>query len=266
MIGSISTPTPINHSRMYCFACIPPIPPCIPFGLFASYAVYLPLSTPALWLSVCQVSVELFSIYCLFWTTWLNTHSGVSYGLNSYLDGLQLEGTYLTILWYYYSCTIYRSRSPAGCRWVTAFQLTTLTLHLFVTDLRTIPRCNTTHSNLVCMSIQALVSPMSWHGVTRRLGEYVKSLPCRAKYWLYGSLVGYKWGAQDCYRCIGGGLDSRWGVWCKVSKSPLLMGNPCPGESGPYPPSISFIYICSTLLLGLGIEESERFGPTDLTG
>jgi hypothetical protein len=165
---------------------------------------------------VCQVSVELFSIYCLFWTTWLNTHSGVSYGLNSYLDGLQLEGTCLTILWYHYSCTIYRSRSPAGCRWVTAFQLTTLTLHLFCTDLRTILWCTSTNSNLVCMSIEQLVSSMSWHGATKRLGEYVKFLPCRVKYWLYGSLVGNKRGAQDYYRYVGGGLtagevcDARW--------------------------------------------------------
>jgi hypothetical protein len=47
---------------------------------------------------------------------------------------------------------------------------------------------------------------------------------------------------------------------------PLLMGNPCPGESGTSPPTIPFIYPCSTLSKGLGIEESERFGATDLPG
>ena len=47
--------------------------------------------------------------------------------------------------------------------------------------------------------------------------------------------------------------------------APLLMGNPCPGESGPYPPALTFTNPHSILLLGLGIEESERFGATDLT-
>jgi hypothetical protein len=47
--------------------------------------------------------------------------------------------------------------------------------------------------------------------------------------------------------------------------SPLLMGNPCPGESGPYPPALTFTNPHSTLLLGLGIKESEHFGATDLT-
>jgi hypothetical protein len=167
---------------------------------------------------MCWVSVELFSVYCLFGTTWLNTSSRVSYGPNSYLDGLQSWGTCLAIVWYPYLCTIYRYTSPAGYRWVTVFQFTTLTLHFFCIDLRTILWCNTTHSNLVCMSIEPLVNYMSWHGATKRLGEYVKFLPCRVKHWLYGSLVGYKRGAQDCFRCIGGVLDSRWGGWYKVSK------------------------------------------------
>ena len=48
--------------------------------------------------------------------------------------------------------------------------------------------------------------------------------------------------------------------------SPLLMGNPCPGEPGPLPPAIPFTPPYSTLLLGLGIEESECFGAMDLTG
>ena len=46
----------------------------------------------------------------------------------------------------------------------------------------------------------------------------------------------------------------------------MLMGNPCPGESGPYLPALTFTNPHSTLLLGLGIEESEHFGATDLTG
>jgi hypothetical protein len=48
--------------------------------------------------------------------------------------------------------------------------------------------------------------------------------------------------------------------------SPLLMGNPCPGESGPYPPGLAFTNTHSTSLLGLEIEESEHFGAMDLTG
>jgi hypothetical protein len=44
------------------------------------------------------------------------------------------------------------------------------------------------------------------------------------------------------------------------------MENPCPGEIGPSPLAISFTDPCSTLLLGLGIEESEHFGAMDLTG
>ena len=44
------------------------------------------------------------------------------------------------------------------------------------------------------------------------------------------------------------------------------MENPCSGELGPSLPAISFTDPCSALLLGLGIEESERFGATDLTG
>jgi hypothetical protein len=35
---------------------------------------------------------------------------------------------------------------------------------------------------MVCLYIIPLISPMSWHGVTRRIGEYVKILPCRMKY------------------------------------------------------------------------------------
>jgi hypothetical protein len=47
--------------------------------------------------------------------------------------------------------------------------------------------------------------------------------------------------------------------------SPLLMGNSCPGESGPYPPALTFTNPHSTLLSGLGIKESEHSGATDLT-
>jgi hypothetical protein len=43
-------------------------------------------------------------------------------------------------------------------------------------------------------------------------------------------------------------------------------GDPCPSELGPSFPAISSTDPCSTLLLCLGIEESERFGATDLTG
>jgi hypothetical protein len=48
--------------------------------------------------------------------------------------------------------------------------------------------------------------------------------------------------------------------------SPLLMGNPCHGESGPYLPALTFTNPHSTLLLVPVIKESEHFGATDLTG
>jgi len=48
--------------------------------------------------------------------------------------------------------------------------------------------------------------------------------------------------------------------------SPLLMGNPCPGEPGTSLHAIPSIYPCSTISLGLEIEESEWFGATDLPG
>jgi hypothetical protein len=48
--------------------------------------------------------------------------------------------------------------------------------------------------------------------------------------------------------------------------SPLLIGNPCPGEPRPSLHAIPFTYPHSTLSLGLGIEESEHFGATDLIG
>jgi hypothetical protein len=129
----------LNYTKMHCFACISLMTPWIPFGLFTSYAVYLPLSTPTICPAVFSVPVELSSVYCLFGTTWLSTPSCVSYGLNSYLDGLQSEKTCINIAWYHYLCTICRYRSPAGCRWVTVFQFTTLILLLFCTDSRTIP-------------------------------------------------------------------------------------------------------------------------------
>ena len=47
--------------------------------------------------------------------------------------------------------------------------------------------------------------------------------------------------------------------------SPLLMGYPCPGEPRPSLPAIVSTFPYSTSLLGLGIEESERFGAMDLT-
>jgi hypothetical protein len=46
----------------------------------------------------------------------------------------------------------------------------------------------------------------------------------------------------------------------------LLIGYPCPDESGSSPPPITLIDSYSTLVLGLVIEESEHFGATDLTG
>jgi hypothetical protein len=46
----------------------------------------------------------------------------------------------------------------------------------------------------------------------------------------------------------------------------LLIGNPCPGEPRPSIHAIISTYPHSTLLLGLGIEESEHFGAMDLTG
>ena len=48
--------------------------------------------------------------------------------------------------------------------------------------------------------------------------------------------------------------------------SPLMMGNPCPGKPGPSFPTYPFTDPSSTLLLGPGIEESEHFGATDITG
>jgi hypothetical protein len=46
----------------------------------------------------------------------------------------------------------------------------------------------------------------------------------------------------------------------------LLIGYPWPGEPRPSLHAMPFIYPHYTLLLGLGIEESEHFGATDLTG
>jgi hypothetical protein len=57
-----------------------------------------------------------------------------------------------------------------------------------------------------------------------------------------------------------------WSVTHGEQSSYLLMGDPCPGEPGTSLPAVSFTYPCSTSLLGLGIEESEYFGATDLTG
>jgi hypothetical protein len=45
---------------------------------------------------------------------------------------------------------------------------------------------------------------------------------------------------------------------------PLLIGNPWPSEPRPSLPAIFSTVPYSTLLLGLGIEESECFGPTDI--
>ena len=82
------------------------------------------------------------------------------------------------------------SSSPAGCGWVNAFQLTrvtTLTFYLFCIELRTIQKLVTPW--YVC---KPLVGLMNWHGVTRRLGEHVKFLSGRMKYWLYGLIVDHK--------------------------------------------------------------------------
>jgi len=48
--------------------------------------------------------------------------------------------------------------------------------------------------------------------------------------------------------------------------SPMLMGNPCPGEPGPSPSAITSTDIHYAFILDLGIEESEHFDPMDLTG
>jgi len=45
----------------------------------------------------------------------------------------------------------------------------------------------------------------------------------------------------------------------------MLMGDPCPGEPGASGYAIAHTNLYYTLLLGIGIEESEHFGPTDLT-
>jgi hypothetical protein len=45
----------------------------------------------------------------------------------------------------------------------------------------------------------------------------------------------------------------------------LLMGSPCPGESGPDSSAKTLTNPHYTFILDLEIEESEHFGPTDLT-
>ena len=113
---------------------------------------------------------------------WIHPESCVSYGLR----WSPIWGN----LYYYSMVSLYpHYLSLACCRWVTISQFPSLTLHLFCTDLRTIPWCNTTHSNLVSMSMEPSVSSMSLHGVMKRLGEYVRFLPCRMKDWLYFSLI-----------------------------------------------------------------------------
>jgi hypothetical protein len=132
-----SQATLINHFQMHCFACISPITPWIPFGLLASYASDYSLSTLTVWLTARYETVELSLDYCLFGTTWFNTHSHASYALNHYLNCFQLEGTCLAMILYHNFCTIYSSRSPTDCGWIAVFQFTKLTLHLFCADLRT---------------------------------------------------------------------------------------------------------------------------------
>jgi hypothetical protein len=46
--------------------------------------------------------------------------------------------------------------------------------------------------------------------------------------------------------------------------SHLLMRDPCPGKPEAYTYAMAHINLYSTLLIGLGIEESELFGSTDL--
>jgi hypothetical protein len=46
--------------------------------------------------------------------------------------------------------------------------------------------------------------------------------------------------------------------------SPLLMEYPCPGEPGAFSYTMGHTNLHSNILLGIGIEESERFGPTDI--
>jgi hypothetical protein len=99
-----------------------------------------PLSTPALQSTARCVTVELSLSYCLFGNAWFNPLSRASYGLTSYLDGLQLKGTLHTIILYLYLYTTVRYRSPVGLVWVTAFQVNILTPHLSSADLLTILR------------------------------------------------------------------------------------------------------------------------------
>jgi hypothetical protein len=47
--------------------------------------------------------------------------------------------------------------------------------------------------------------------------------------------------------------------------SPLMMGNPYPGEPGPSPHGATSTNLYYNVILDLGIEGSEHFGPTDLT-
>ena len=107
--------------------------------------------------------------YHLFGTTWLNTPGVLCILWPQLLSGwLPIWGN----LYYYSMVSLYpHYLSLACCRWVTISQFTSLTLHLFCTDLRTILWCNTTHSNLISMSMEPSVSFMSLHGVTKRLGQ-----------------------------------------------------------------------------------------------
>jgi hypothetical protein len=50
-------------------------PQWIHFGPFAFGAIGVPLSTLSIRLMARGLNVELSSVYCLFWTTWLYTHS-----------------------------------------------------------------------------------------------------------------------------------------------------------------------------------------------
>ena len=95
----------INHSEIYCFACIWLVSPQISFSHFAFYATYSPLPAPALWLTACCTTVEISSDYCLFENTWFNLLSGASSSLFYYLDGLYLKGTCLATWLYHYIYT-----------------------------------------------------------------------------------------------------------------------------------------------------------------
>ena len=64
-----------------------------------------------------------------------------------------------------------------------------------------------------------LLGSMSWHEATRRIGEHVKVLPCRMKYWIYVLFVGFKLRVNVYYWCIGWTLDDRHSVWPILSKA-----------------------------------------------